>query len=203
MNTIEESAVSTQDISSENPAQEAVTVSPCEIDAIIRKRVYGAMALGLAPIAVLDLVGLFAIQTELVSALAKKYDVPFSKDKAKSIIGTLLGSALPVALGPAAFSLLKAIPLVGMTAGAATMSIMGGGATYAVGRIFNRHFASGGTLLDMDAAKLKESFRTYYDEGKQYVKNLRKQAPKEEAAATATAAAAATTVEAPAAQSAG
>jgi uncharacterized protein (DUF697 family) len=140
------------------------------------------MALGLAPVAVLDLVGLFAIQTELVNTLAKQYGVPFSKDRAKNLVGTLLGSAFPVALGPAAFSLLKAIPLVGMTAGAATMCIMGGASTYAVGRIFNRHFASGGTLLDMDAGKLKDSFRSYYDEGKQYVKNLRKQSPKEEAA---------------------
>lgn len=183
MSSTEETTASTQDTPTEIAVQEAaVTVNSCEIDAIIRKRVYGAMALGLAPVAVLDLVGLFAIQTELVNTLAKQYGVPFSKDRAKNLVGTLLGSAFPVALGPAAFSLLKAIPLVGMTAGAATMCIMGGGATYAVGRVFNRHFASGGSLLDMDADKLKDSFRTYYNEGKQYVKNLRKQAPKEEAA---------------------
>jgi len=172
------------------PEQEAPLVAPCEVDALIRKRVYGAMALGLAPVAVLDLVGLFAIQVELVNALAKKYDVPFSKDKTKNLIGSLVGSALPVALGPAAFSLLKAIPIVGMTAGAATMCIMGGASTYAVGRVFNRHFASGGNLLDMDAGKLKDSFRSYYDEGKQYVKGLRKKpAPAAEEAAGETAAA--------------
>lgn len=185
MNATDESTAPAQDLASATPPQETVCVSQCEIDAIIRKRVYGAMALGLAPIALLDLVGLFAIQTELVSALAKKYEVPFSQNKARNIIGTLLGSALPVALGPVAFSLFKAVPLVGMTAGAATMSIMGGGSTYAVGRIFNRHFASGGTLLDMDASKVKENFRSYYAEGKQYVKNLRKQTPTEEAAPAA------------------
>lgn len=174
MNSTEQATVSSQDVPLENAGQEAAPVAPAEIEAIIRKRVYGAMALGLAPVAVLDLVGLFAIQLELVNALAKKYEVPFSNDRAKSIIGSLLGSALPVALGPAAFSLLKAIPLIGMTVGAATMTIMGGASTYAVGRVFNRHFASGGTLLDMDSGKLKESFRSYYNEGKQYVKGLRK-----------------------------
>lgn len=183
MSSTEETTASTQETPCEIAVPETViTVNPCEIDAIIRKRVYGAMALGLAPVAVLDLVGLFAIQTELVNTLAKQYGVAYSSEKAKNIIGALVGSAFPVALAPAAFSLFKIIPLVGMTAGAATMCIMGGAATYAVGRVFNRHFASGGTLLDMDAPKLKESFRSYYNEGKQYVKNLRKQAPKEEAA---------------------
>ena len=180
-----ETPIETAQVPELAPEQEAPIVAQSEVDAIIRKRVYGAMALGLAPVAVLDLVGLFAIQVELVNALAKQYDVPFSKDKTRNILGTLLGSALPVALGPAAFSLLKAIPLIGMTAGAATMTIMGGSATYAVGRVFNRHFASGGTLLDMDAAKLKESFRTHYNDGKQYVKNLRKKAAGTEDAAPA------------------
>ncbi|OIO01398.1 MAG: hypothetical protein AUJ49_07635 [Desulfovibrionaceae bacterium CG1_02_65_16] len=185
MNATEKASETTQNVTPEAPEQEAPLVSQDEIDALIRKRVYGAMALGLAPVAVLDLVGLFAIQVELVNALAKKYDVPFSKDRAKNLIGSLLGSALPVALGPAVFSLLKAIPLIGMTAGAATMTIMGGASTYAMGRVFNRHFATGGNLIDMDAVKVKESFRSYYNEGKQYVKGLRKK-PAETAEATQT-----------------
>jgi len=185
VNATEKASETTQNVTPEAPEQEAPLVSQDEIDALIRKRVYGAMALGLAPVAVLDLVGLFAIQVELVNALAKKYDVPFSKDRAKNLIGSLLGSALPVALGPAVFSLLKAIPLIGMTAGAATMTIMGGASTYAMGRVFNRHFATGGNLIDMDAVKVKESFRSYYNEGKQYVKGLRKK-PAETAEATQT-----------------
>lgn len=174
MNTVEESAQTSQNVPCEVIEQATAIVGQDEIDALIRKRVYGAMALGLAPVPMLDLVGLFGIQIEMVNAMAKKYGVPFSKDKTRNIIGSLLGSALPVALGPVAFSLLKAIPLIGMTAGAATMTIMGGASTYAVGRVFSRHFASGGTLLDMDAEKVKESFRSYYNEGKQYVKGLRK-----------------------------
>lgn len=158
------------------PAEsETPPVSRGETDAIIRKRVYAAMALGLAPVAVLDLVGLFAIQTELVHALAQRHGLPFSQERARNLIGALLGSALPVALGPAAFSLLKAIPLIGMTVGAATMAIMGGAATFAVGRVFNRHFAAGGSLSDMEPDKLGKSFRSSYAEGKQYVKELRKQ----------------------------
>lgn len=188
MNTAEESAQTAQNVPCEVVEQATAIVDQDEIDTLIRKRVYGAMALGLAPVAVLDLVGLFGIQVEMVNAMAKKYGVPFSKDKTKNVIGTLLGSALPVALGPVAFSLLKAIPLIGMTAGAATMTIMGGASTYAVGRVFNRHFASGGTLLDMDAEKVKESFRSYYNEGKQYVKGLRKKPAEAEEAAQDTAA---------------
>ena len=61
-------------------AQAKVIIPACEIDAIIRKRVYGSVALGLAPIPLLDLIGLYAIQVDLVRALANKYGVPFKAD---------------------------------------------------------------------------------------------------------------------------
>ena len=41
-------------------------VSRAEIDDIIRKHVYGAMALGLAPLPLIDVLGLVAIQMNLV-----------------------------------------------------------------------------------------------------------------------------------------
>lgn len=153
-------------------------VSQCEIDALIRKRVYAAIALGLAPLPLVDLVGLYGIQVELVSALAHKYEVPFKKDMAKTLIGSLVGSVLPVAAAPAFFSLFKLIPIIGWSASATTMSIIGGASTYAVGRVFDKHFASGGTLLQADTGALREAFKEKYEEGKSFVSKMgNKKAP--------------------------
>jgi len=167
----------------EAPEESRVPVAQCEIDEIIRKRVYGAVALGMAPLPMVDLLGLYALQVELVSALAKKHNVPFKPDMVKALLGSLVGSVLPVSLAPAFFSLFKLIPVIGWTAGASTMCIIGGASTYAVGRVFDKHFASGGTLLNVETDKLRTAFKEKYEEGKEYVGKLRKKstAAKEEA----------------------
>ena len=115
-------------------ADEGPVLVPEElIEQIIRKRVYAALALGLAPVPLLDLAGLFAIQVELVRRLAKEHQVPFKANLAKSLIASLVGGALPVAAAPLFASLIKFVPVIGTTTGAVSMSIMGGAATYGVG----------------------------------------------------------------------
>lgn len=153
-----------------------------EVDAIIRKRVYGALGLGLIPIPLVDLAGLYALQVELVYALAKKYDVPFKPDRVKTLVVSLVGSVLPVSLAPAVASLCKLIPIVGWTTGAISLSAVGGACTYAVGRVFAQHFALGGSLLNLDKEKLQKPFARAFEEGKAFVGNLGK---KDEAAPAA------------------
>jgi hypothetical protein len=38
--------------------------------------------------------------------------------------------------------------------------------TYAVGKVFVQHFASGGTFLDFDPKKVREHFAREFEEGK-------------------------------------
>lgn len=163
-------AVPTQD----SDTAPAVVVPRAEVDAILRKRVYASMALGLAPVPILDLVGLTAVQIELVHALAKKYEVPFKKNVAKTLIGALVGGVLPVGVAPLFASLVKAVPVIGLTTGAASMCILGGASTYAVGKIFARHFAAGGTLLDLKAEQVKDSFKEQFEKGKKLVSSMKK-----------------------------
>lgn len=151
-----------------------IVVAGEEIDGIIRRRVYAAIALGLAPLPVVDIVGLTAIQIDLVRALAKKYGVPFKKNVTKSIISALVGSILPVGVAPLFAGMIKLVPYIGLTTGAVSISILGGASTYAVGRVFNKHFATGGTLLDVDAGKLKDGFKDQYEKGKSYVSSIKK-----------------------------
>lgn len=162
----------------------AAMPSDCEIDAIIRKRVYAAVGVGFVPVPLVDLAGLTAIQLELIHALAKAYGVEFQKERVKSIISSLCGGVLSVAMVPFFASIFKSIPVIGTTAGGATISIVGGASTYALGKVFDRHFRKGGNLLNLDAQEAKTYFKTKLEEGKNLVSKM-KPAKKEGAAPAA------------------
>lgn len=106
-------------------ASETVIVQQSEVDAVIRKHVYASMALGLAPVPIVDLVGLTAVQVDLVRSLSKKYEVPFKKNLAKTLVGALIGGVLPVGTVPLFASLVKFIPVIGLTTGVVSMSLLG------------------------------------------------------------------------------
>ena len=151
------------------------------VDAIIRKRVYGAIGIGFVPVPLVDFLGLTALQIELIHALAKAHGVEFKKERVKSIISSLCGGFLTTASVPLAASLLKSIPVIGFTAGAATISIMGGATTYALGWVFDRHFRKGGNLIDFNAEEAKTYFKEKVEEGKNLVGKLKKKVKKEAA----------------------
>lgn len=125
-----------------------------------------ATGLGFAPFPLLDAAGILGIQLWMLRRLAKVYDVPFKKNLAKSIIGTLIGNAGSVGL-------LKLIPGLGNVIGGGMVAISAGAATYALGKLFTQHFGQGGTLLSFDPVKSQEYFRQLYEEGKATVKELK------------------------------
>lgn len=133
---------------------------------IIKKSVYIAAGVGLVPIPWVDFIGLTAIQIKMLQSLSKVHGVEFSEAKGKAIISSLVSGFLPVALLQPIASFIKSIPLIGQITGAATMSVLGGATTYAIGRVFNLHFSSGGTLLDLDANNLRAYFEEQFEEGK-------------------------------------
>ncbi len=141
---------------------------------IIKNRVIASVGLGLIPIPLVDVVGLTSIQLEMLARLTRLYDVPFRKNVGKSIIASLLGSVLPISMTPSIFSLLKAVPVIGWTTSAITMSVLGGGATYAIGKVFVQHFETGGTLLDFDSAAMEEYFAQKFEEGKKVASGAKK-----------------------------
>ena len=152
----------------------------CVIDAIIRKRVYAAVGIGFIPVPLVDMAGLTAVQLELIHALSKAHGVEFRKERVKSIISSLCGGVLTTASVPLAASLLKSIPLIGFTAGAASISIMGGASTYALGWVFDRHFRNGGTLKNFDAQEAKAYFKTKMEEGKGMVSRMKQKIGKKQ-----------------------
>jgi uncharacterized protein (DUF697 family) len=96
----------------------------------------------------------------MVRRLSQIYGVPFSDNRGKAVIAALIGSAVPVSSGLGFVSALKAIPLIGTTASALMMPVLSSSATYAVGKAFIHHFASGGTLLDFNAPDYREFIKS-------------------------------------------
>jgi hypothetical protein len=68
---------------------------------------------------------------------------------------------IPAASGIGAGSALKAVPVVGWIAGAFVMPVLSAGATFAIGKAFIQHFASGGTLLDFNPPGYREFIKAH------------------------------------------
>ena len=134
---------------------------------VIKQHVTMAIGGGLIPVPYADMVAVTAVQIKMLHALAKMYDVPFKKTLAKTVTASLFGSIIPRYLGHSSIgSLLKAIPVVGTYSGSIVMSTFSGASTYALGRVFSEHFASGGNFLDIDPHKVSDFFKKAYEEGK-------------------------------------
>ncbi len=156
--------------------EECCSVAPevCEKEAgsnkIIRNHMITAMGFGIIPLPGADTLALITIQLNMLRNLAKFYELPFPEHTARSLLGSLIGSfsAVPIAVGLISAS--KFIPVIGSTFAALSMPVTAGAVTYAVGKVFNQHFSSGGTFLTFDPKKVKDYYGEMLKEGKAQAK---------------------------------
>jgi len=139
---------------------------------IINNYVLGSMGVGLVPLPFVDIIALTGLQLKMIHSLANCFNVKFSSSIGKSILGSLLGGTLSLSFTPLVYSLIKAIPVIGQTASAVTMPIIAGAATYALGKVFLVHFATGGTMLDFDPERVRGYFAEQFKEGKSFASEL-------------------------------
>jgi len=164
--TPEQAESATEQAEAAEPAQQYIEADEDELKAIIQHHVWTAMGVGLVPLPIIDLVAVSSVQLNMLRKIAKAYRVPFFKDSVKNVLSALLGAALPVTVAPrVAASLSKMIPGVGQTVGVITMPFLAGASTYAVGKVFTQHFASGGTFLTFDPKKVKGFYEEMFKEG--------------------------------------
>jgi uncharacterized protein (DUF697 family) len=132
----------------------------------IKRNMLWSAGAGVLPIPMLELVAITAVELKLVKELADIYGAGYRKDLAKAAVLSLLGSLGSVTLGKMfALSSLKAIPVLGHVVSVASVPALAAAITYAIGRIFGTHFETGGTLLDFDASRVREYFRTEFANG--------------------------------------
>lgn len=139
-----------------------------QAEKIIRSHVLWSMGGGLIPIPLVDFAAVTAIQMEMLQQLSRLYGRDYSRQLAKTFVSALTGTTI-ARLGA---SFLKAIPGIGSALGGVSMSVMSGASTYAIGQVVAAHFASDGTLFDLDPARAREAYESAYESGKSYVSNL-------------------------------
>jgi len=159
------------------PMQQATDTSPAIADSFVSSDVQRdqkaadlvsrytawAAAAGVIPVPFVDMLAIGGVQLKMLRELAAIYDVEFSENVGKSITAALLGSLVPAGAAPVAAmgvaSLLKFVPLVGTALASVSMPALSAAATYAIGKVFIQHFASGGTLLDFNPQDYREFMR--------------------------------------------
>lgn len=142
-------------------------------DTIIRNHVIWSMGAGMIPILIADIFAVSALQLDMIRQLCRVYDVDFEETQGKALVTSLTSSAL-ARIG--AGSVIKLIPGIGSFIGGATVSIFAGASTYALGEVFKKHFASGGTILDFDPDRLRKMYKEKFEKGKKVAKEWNKDA---------------------------
>lgn len=122
-----------------------------------------SVAAAFVPVPYLDLAALAGIQANMVVKLSNVYGEKISNESVRGIISVLLGTLLPANLASTTVSATaKFIPGYGSLIGVAALAAFGSAATYAVGKIFVRHFEQGGTVGTFKAETVKEDLKAEF-----------------------------------------
>jgi methyl-accepting chemotaxis protein len=132
--------------------------STVELNKIVRKHVWLAMAVGLIPIPLFNFVSVTAVQISMLSDIASKFGVTSSSEKVKTLLTSLVGGAIPLATSGHVARIIRAIPIVNHAVGFITMPMVSGASTYAVGKIFILHFSKGGTFSTFNPEDAKKDY---------------------------------------------
>ena len=138
-----------------------------QADELIKKYVFQSGLTGFIPIPLVDLLGLIGVQQLMLYHLSKLYHVPYSKGVAKTRVTGLTSGLATQAARPMVGSAIKLIPGIGTLVGGASMAMLGGASTYAVGKVFQQHFEEGGTLENFDPKTAKKTFEAELEKGKE------------------------------------
>src|SRR4051812_15012268 len=98
-------------------------------------------AAGLIPLPLVDTATVGGIQLHMLRRLSEIYGVPFSENRGKSILGSIVGAMIPSTTSTAASSLIKFLPGIGTAIGQLTMAAVSAPATWILGKVFIQHFA--------------------------------------------------------------
>lgn len=152
----EEKIMTTSDTSETTPEQRDEVASKL----VDRFAIWSGVA-GLIPLPIIDVVAVGGIQIQMLRRISQIYGVEFAENRGKALVASLAGSIIPATSGMGAASALKAVPFVGTMVSGFVMPVLSAGATYAIGKAFIQHFASGGTLLDFNPPDYREFIKAH------------------------------------------
>ena len=130
---------------------------------IIANAVKWSAAAGVIPVPYVDLVALGAVQFTMVRDLASLYDIDADKKLVRTVVSTALGTLAPTVVSTSLVgSSLKLIPGGGTLLGSASVAAFSAAATYAIGKVFVRHFENGGTLQSFSAENIQDELKNEF-----------------------------------------
>ncbi len=109
---------------------------------VSRHKNYAAMG-GLMPLPVVNIAGITAINLRMVKQLSELYQVPFERDRTRSLLVGLIGGAVPTGVGTATSSIMMWIVPGGMLLGLGAAAVTAGALTRGIGLVFIDSFERG------------------------------------------------------------
>lgn len=146
-------------------------------DRLIRDYAFGSSITGFIPVPFIDFLGLLGVQRLMLWRLSKLYGIPFSENLAKALLTTLLTSAGTVVSSPLISSMMYMIPGIGTLVGGYSAAALGGATTYAVGKVFQKHFEKGGTLENLDVDQAKKELEQQIPKGQKLAESMKSPTP--------------------------
>ncbi len=136
---------------------------------MIKNYVIASVGASIVPVPLFNISAVVAIQLRMMQKISHLYDRPFSERAGRNIITALAGGILGYGAGFAvAASAAKMIPVVGWAVGMASLPLVTGGTTYAVGQSLVKHYENGGTLFDFSPDKMRAYYREQFEKGKEH-----------------------------------
>jgi uncharacterized protein (DUF697 family) len=135
---------------------------------LIKNHVMAAGAMSVVPLPLLDIAAITVVQLRMIQKLAAMYSKSFSERPVRNTIAGLAGGVLGHSAGViTALSLAKAIPGIGWALGMVTLPVVVGASSYAIGRVYLRHFEEGGSIYDISVDNAKSYYNEQLEKGKQ------------------------------------
>jgi uncharacterized protein (DUF697 family) len=139
-------------------------------EVIVKDHALYSLGGGILPLPLLDVAATLAIQLTMIGRLCKLYGVPFSRQAARAIVMTLIGSLGAAGIARGLFwSGVKIVPGLGSLVGVVAAPVSLAAITWALGKMFIGHFETGGTLLDFNADASRGYFRDLVQRGRETV----------------------------------
>ena len=162
---------------SETVVLDAVPVDPerdLKAEIVIRNHVLAACAGSILPLPGIDMAAVTGVQLNMIRKLAAMYGKTFSEAPVRNTVAALVGGVGGQSVGiVAGVSVAKLVPVVGWAAGVVVMPGIVGTSTYAIGRVFVRHFQEGGSITDISAEKMKGYYAEQREAGKNVVASVK------------------------------
>ncbi len=156
---------------------DAVPVDPerdLKAEILIRNHVLAACAGSILPLPGIDMAAVSGVQLNMIRKLAALFSKKFSEAPVRNTVAALVGGVGGQSVGiVAGVSVAKLVPVVGWAAGVVVMPTIVGASTYAIGRVFLRHFQEGGSIADISAEKMKGYYAEQREAGKKVVASVK------------------------------